>query len=891
MAVQIPKFSFPVPAGKNGKKFSSAKKLLEKLAVEDSGLYLVGRQGMWHGGIHITDTTAPWCALSSGSLREKKYSRGPFKGEQFIRCMADGEIVAWRINRDYESNAIKWRNDELHQSSSFVLIKHRIKPGETEASALDFYTLYMHLAPFSIYGADVNKCKVKSTKNYYLSEADTRAGKSAGALNANAVVTRTDNIITRASDKRQFTEVILTAETQRKVGKPLPAGTHVWTVSDRGSLVETQGGETPPWWAKCTPAYKSKPEGVVSCTTRTGGKIYLSEEDTLAQESAGELAANFPLTYDPATHLMTCPAENSQDNTEHMYRLVMLGQKFEALEKGDRVWIVSDDNNLIPVSSDAGPKFDSVEQPPKPIAIKAGEGVGHMGFYELPEENGKTSRYQVHIECLSTGDVENFLSNPEHVNEKDEDLKDFISYPEGASLYVKDGDGTWKDTTRKTRSSGILTLTKVPTEPPESSNKSVSYYQIYNENGWVKAADATLVAQYSLDKLGFLALDRESGSFDLIDGIHQPDNVVKGILEQLYKATQEETRTQYMLNHYNYKRLLDQIDSNKDGHYSQEEYLMAVHNASYRGHLYRIVAKHDSEWYYGKDDPLWQAYLNTLNDIPHWKKYTEEYVEKMAWMKKVPGMESKVWHMHPVVFLEALSVGVITLKMVLAANLSNNEKQCKIVVSYLNKYANAYGMEDEKEIAHFLSQIGHESGFEIIEENLNYSAKGMRRILGCIKGPKQYNKDIDDCNLGRLRNKLWTEPDNYSNNPESLANYVYANRMGNGDESSGDGYKYRGRGMIQLTGKDGYQYFTNKHNEMSPDNEQDFVGNPDLVISEIEYGVESAFSFWLSKGLNKTAKTSNVKAVTEKVNGGQTGYADRLQRFNAVAPLLGLDKE
>ena len=97
--------------------------------------------------------------------------------------------------------------------------------------------------------------------------------------------------------------------------------------------------------------------------------------------------------------------------------------------------------------------------------------------------------------------------------------------------------------------------------------------------------------------------------------------------------------------------------------------------------------------------------------------------------------------------------------------------------------------------------------------------------------------------------------------------------------------------MIQLTGKDGYRLFTNKHNQMNPDDKRDFIESPELVMSNIEYGVESAFSFWVSKGLNKTARTLSVQDVTKKVNGGQNGYSDRLQRFNAVAPLLRVDKE
>lgn len=94
----------------------------------------------------------------------------------------------------------------------------------------------------------------------------------------------------------------------------------------------------------------------------------------------------------------------------------------------------------------------------------------------------------------------------------------------------------------------------------------------------------------------------------------------------------------HALNKYNYQRLLELIDSNHDGCYSEEEYLQAVYNASYRDRLYRVIAKHGSEWYYGKDDPLWKTYLGTLTtDAPLWKTYLETFLDKMTWMKKTAG--------------------------------------------------------------------------------------------------------------------------------------------------------------------------------------------------------------------------------------------------------------
>ncbi|MDZ9305695.1 hypothetical protein SNC90_14120, partial [Escherichia coli] len=149
-----------------------------------------------------------------------------------------------------------------------------------------------------------------------------------------------------------------------------------------------------------------------------------------------------------------------------------------------------------------------------------------------------------------------------------------------------------------------------------------------------------------------MTLNKAPASFDLIDGVKQPDNVVKGILEQLYKAAQEENRITHVLNKYNYQWLLEMIDSNRDGHYSEQEYLQAIHNISYRDRLYRIIAKHASEWYYGKDDLLWKTYLDTLTrDAPLWKTYLEAFLDKMTWMKAVSekgvALGPEPWHMHP----------------------------------------------------------------------------------------------------------------------------------------------------------------------------------------------------------------------------------------------------
>ncbi|HBX7008885.1 TPA: hypothetical protein MIA98_26985, partial [Klebsiella pneumoniae] len=448
-------------------------------------------------------------------------------------------------------------------------------------------------------------------------------------------------------------------------GDTLVAGTKVWTVSDRGSLKALASAPVPSWWAKCTPAYTTQPEGVVKCTSRTDWAYYLSREDVLHYKKAGRLAAGFPLSYEPGnTAQQVIRPGKEPGEAARTFSLVTLGRDKDTLKKGDRVWVVSDGDSLTsvaPAASSSEPVFNDVYVPSAPVPVSAGDSLGHMGFYQLPEENGKRSRYQVHIECLSTDDMEKFITNPGRVGE---DAPVYLTWKADAPLSDKSDTGITAGS-RKTKAPGILTLANVPGVDAKgktlTNNKDAAWFQIRPEGGWLPAASVKKVSQYALGELGFVTLNKASESFDLIDGIKQPNNMVKGILEQLYKAAQDETRTTHALNKYNYKRLLELIDSNQDGYYQEQEYLQAVHNISYRDRLYRVIAKHASEWYYGKDAPLWKTYLDTLTrDAPLWKTYLETFLDKMTWMKTVSekgvALGSEPWHMHPVVFLEAIRI-------------------------------------------------------------------------------------------------------------------------------------------------------------------------------------------------------------------------------------------
>ena len=185
------------------------------------------------------------------------------------------------------------------------------------------------------------------------------------------------------------------------------------------------------------------------------------------------------------------------------------------------------------------------------------------------------------------------------------------------------------------------------------------------------------------------------------------------------------------------------------------------------------------------------------------------------------------------------------------------------VIAQIPDTAAKFGITTSLRLAHFLAQCGHESaGFKAVQENLNYSAKGLMDIF------KKYFP-------------TQTLAEQYQKNPQKIASKVYGGRMGNGPESTGEGFKFRGRGYIQLTGKQNYTNFAKFIGE-------DTVGNPDLVATK--YPLASAAFFFQSNGLwsicDKGADDKTVTLVTKRVNGGDIGLIDRINHFKEYYKLL-----
>lgn len=178
----------------------------------------------------------------------------------------------------------------------------------------------------------------------------------------------------------------------------------------------------------------------------------------------------------------------------------------------------------------------------------------------------------------------------------------------------------------------------------------------------------------------------------------------------------------------------------------------------------------------------------------------------------------------------------------------------------LEKCLEDYGIDTPERIAAFLAQCAHESGnFRTIKENLNYRAESLLKVF-----PKYF--------------KTLTEANQFARKPEKIANRIYGGRMGNGPEASGDGWRYCGRGLIQLTGKNNYQAFADSV-EMPLEEVAEY-------LATFEGAVQSACWFWETNNLNELADKRDIVGMTKRINGGTIGLEDRKKHYEHALKVL-----
>lgn len=204
---------------------------------------------------------------------------------------------------------------------------------------------------------------------------------------------------------------------------------------------------------------------------------------------------------------------------------------------------------------------------------------------------------------------------------------------------------------------------------------------------------------------------------------------------------------------------------------------------------------------------------------------------------------------------------MVTLELLQKVCPKTKKEVLESYVAPLNKVAKAHGiLDNHKRLAAFLAQVAHESGgFNFTKENLNYGAKALQSVF------KKYYPTEKDA-LAHERK------------PEQIANRVYASRMGNGDEKSGDGWNYRGRGLIQLTGKENYTKFAESIKKP--------ITEAISYLETAEGAVESAAWFWSKNKLNDLCDKDDFVTLTKRINGGTNGLEDRKHHYEIALKAL-----
>lgn len=547
--------------------YRSATEFMEALqGSEGDTHWLMKKAEHWHGGIHIYDSFAANAVF-------KPDSHG-------LKCMADGQVVAWRLNDDYQTAPFKKKM--LKFSTTFVLIKSTCTPDKDKPNnALDFYTLWMQIAPLSEYGiTDTPKATVT----------------------ASALKIRQDNTFSGWMRNGMSQGINVPRDALRHY--ETPQDTH--TTLPRGSVVEIE--------QEATFILNGKPAPFIFIT------VVSVPEGAKTGLSVGESGWISGLDKFVKRQDITLPAWMQEARRHGVF------------------------NEVVTVSVEDA------------LSIKAGDVIGHLSLNEQPYGN---SQYFCHLEVFS----------------QDARMKDFLTNKAGvtkgvAELHTLADKMRWQHRDRDNSFvvagvGGDPSPTTAERYTPETQCRRLeadgkTWYYIPGEQAWMAAEDVERANQFDLEKRGFIPLEEEGAPQSIFQTPRE--SWLRQAFGRLEELARGETRDMYSSSYTEkYQKLLKQMDSNQDGVIDAGELWRFLHNRQphIQYQVQRLVVKHHSEWLKDGTSALWQAALDEqAKKYPDLALFNRDFINKLVWMKDVPEIHSveALWHMHPVVFLDALKM-------------------------------------------------------------------------------------------------------------------------------------------------------------------------------------------------------------------------------------------
>ena len=781
-----PLMSFQYPIRKaDGHQFTNVEDIYEVLEKETSGHYLLGNNRFWHGGVHITDKSAPQCVLNEP-----------------IRCMADGEVVAYRLSRDYLQSTFG-EGDEaksLKYTNSFCLVRHEYKsPRNPEEGAnkdkqntLTFFSLYMHLLPFERYPLspeEIPNQKIKMLAGGFTARSDAKGEPGCQTYGAIAAGTEFEILDTKGTDEVYAKGKILKG---RVVGRSV--GQEVWFAYKKNGEVypRTSGGAS---WFEVLPPQRARPnywQGKVKATVGPRGlPLFGAPASSTDGQDAGAPSGAMALTATSVVEFDSVKVVNLNvaGRLRRMAECTLISGGLRGNGTVPPTFWACVENELpeptMRWETVTPADLDSEKVTLTSTKIKAGDPIGYLGLMEnvTGESGDVTRKHQVHVEVFTDdAKVEDFLKNVAGLKLG----KQFLHLPEGTVL------------TKKSPQTGTVQLLKAHTvelnKAPIFKDPTEWYEPTVDEDGQsktglIKKTDAQILTSYDWEKLGFRIVKESSAN---ADGFLDPDNMAT-FFKDLYND-------------------LDRL-GNHDGEVTPEDFPEALKNVEMRDHWSKLIAYHPTEWRDKSDAPKWSRLAQMLENSPKVLKHERARIDKLVFWSELSGKaevpgDGMVWHFHPIEML------------------SNFMRRSDLidVERFVAMYAEQHSSFQAGAPAFSPSS---KSNLRKIVENINKYIDKTKQVYTIYEWSYMFA-------TARHEAYQFTIPEYFSAAPEYgeisyfdkydpvLANTALRRQTAieNGNTVQGDGFKYRGRGLVHLTWKKNYQkakdYFG-----------IDFVGSPD----------------------------------------------------------------
>ena len=839
------KFAFPILTAK-GEEFKDVKALTSLINGEQSGHYLLGNHNKWHGGIHISDKSAPWCM--------DKYP---------VRAIADGKVVAFRMMKDYLTS--EFQGESLRYSNCFCLVQHEYCEVNAETKAKNeftFYSLYMHLLPWDQY---------QSTEQLVLKKG-WNARNSVPHANPDAEQQRVDAALPRFTLPKDtelemdssvpsqkgnvggklydFIKVIIKSQLSNtqmkeaeKAGVVVSQGSSVW-IANSPDAVEVIKPNLPTWLFDQIEA-----ELLTNMVGRADPGVDGPTGRPVVGKKSVSLPAGTKLQYD--AHRLEFHWDG--DKAHKMARCKYVTPTVDGVPSSCGVaWVCVEDKyikaNTLPPSH-----LGELYVLPSPVAIAAGEAIGYLGLVETPGSliGGKKSKHQVHLEVFTQDPrLDDVLANKANTKGG----ASYAKVPAELVLHEKkkqDGKDLWVAT-------GDKSLEELVESPKLEKDAAKQEWICVSSGKYVKKEQVELLSQHDWLKIGFKKIDG-SGS----DGYLDPD-APSAFFTNLVKS----------------------FDNDGNGELSSEEIQAALQKSGNADQLHKLIVKHPSEWYEksSASSYLWLNKLMTIIGLPNFDQlvdHEKQRIDKLEWMQSAAKLklDKEVWHFSPMKMIvnvegtgllidvdafvskykemhRGFAVGTPVLS-------SQSEKNLQKLIENINKFyadndsytANVY------QLAYMLATARHETYHFPSGEYFSEKPE-----VGPVSYFDKYDPVLADTPARRERARL------------------------NGNTVEGDGYKYRGRGCVHLTWKKNYQ--------KAKDNiGVDFVSFPeraadfDYAVSIMIWGMRDGV--FTGASLNDHINKSSVNYVSARkiINGSDAAaliasYAEKFQSILEVTSIV-----